>query len=107
VILAGAGAYLIHGLMPGVTWANCRRIHNGMTHQEVEALLGHTHAPFRTRPPIGGPAPPQPFAYWGIWSTDDLEVIVYFGPDRRVVAHDCTGPVSGSFLGHVRQWINW
>jgi hypothetical protein len=107
VILARAGVYLIHRLTPGVSWGNCRRIHSGITHQEVEALLGRTHAPLWTRPPIGAPAPPHPFAYWGVWSSEELEVIAYFGPDRRVISHDCTGPLTDSFLGHVRQWINW
>jgi SmpA / OmlA family len=86
---------------PGITPANYERIREGMTEQQVEALLGGPATGTRTAP-YGGSYVPEEFEAAGVkrlreWIGDGTYVLVGF--NKAVVV---TWKASGQFV--VRQW---
>jgi hypothetical protein len=85
----------------GVTIANCQRIHEGMTYDEVEAILG---------------GPGEPYTCYGngdedysrlIWRGREGSLKVRFGPMNRVIATDWWGAAPDSYLDFFRRRLPW
>jgi hypothetical protein len=77
-LLAVAGYGLLRWLTaptPGVTWENFRRLREGMTFQEVEALLGKPH---KTDLIDGFTS----LHYWGQWQSEEVGICLGFFPQR-------------------------
>ena len=92
----------------GVTWRNCDRLRKGMTATEVEGILG--------KPPqtitFGGIHTPkrldlngQAYDHAALWSNTELDIIVYFDEEHRVVSLEGNGPAV-SLLDKIRRWLH-
>jgi hypothetical protein len=74
VVLAG---YWIVRPVPGVTAANCERLHHGMTFAQVEAILGEPKE--KVMPQPGGPK-----HWFAGWEGKDVDVSILFHEENRV-----------------------
>jgi hypothetical protein len=79
--LLAAHAFWSMRLKPGITWRAFQRVREGMTRQQVEAILGEP-AEFDIDNPDG---PEAPEAECQFWIGEHLLISVTFDEDERVV----------------------
>jgi hypothetical protein len=87
-----------------------RQIQPGMTHDEVERILGPDHGGLRAdRVWIGGNIDPWPGCRGATWFGDDLVIQVWFGDDDGLVRgteyRELLPVQRGSYFGELRRWL--
>jgi hypothetical protein len=89
LVLAGVSLYIWLAPSGGINRMSVLRIKAGMSHEEVEAVLGLPH---------GG------FANHRYWNGDTGTIIVWFDDDGKVTMRYFS-PSASSFFDKVYRWI--
>jgi hypothetical protein len=88
----GVVGWVLYSVRPGITEANCNRIRLGMTHDEVEQILG------------GPPNLDTPFVNTKFWAREDKAVVlVEF--TRGVVTRKDWLPPEETVQGRIWRWL--
>jgi hypothetical protein len=129
-VLVAVGVFMPWPQQHRITRENFERIHKGMTHADVEAILGpagdYSSGPTRPDPDskssrwamksgFGGEDDAFPLARTAIfWNCDELWVAVAFGPHATVTGAEPIaskrvdqGPLENLLWRAKRQWRKW
>jgi hypothetical protein len=116
-LLACAGWWWLTTPRHRIGLNSCSQIRQGMTQEEVEAILGVPPGNYATREELrlmgglqmGRPANGE-HGHYAEWASDELVIWVYFGPDgaaQLVGITDIGGRPPESLLERMRRWLGW
>jgi SmpA / OmlA family len=107
VLVAASGSFLLPRGDARITQANCDKIREGMTKQEVEAILGPPGN--YTGWPHAVPESSRELVASGLWVGEDGIILVSFDGDEKVdfvyflSAHHCYKDRRGRFMDWLRD----
>lgn len=105
VLAVGVFVQLSSPPRPGITRANVARIQPGMSQQQVEEILASPpHAKLLGSQTAWANTPPR-CASILLWTTDEMDVLVYVNQRGRVIGCDKTLSPSYTWWERVREWF--